>query len=672
MENFESINENPDAFVESLSTEELVSIIEEASDLYYNGYGSGLDDNTYDALIWHLNKRYKQLKMSYKKIGCKPREKIRTQLPYFMPSLNKVKVGKDLISFLASHSSFTWSVKLDGVSGMVTYEGGKAQKVFLRGNGDVGGDISHVIGHISFPDLSSPTLPKDMVVRGEFVMRHDTWKEKYVQSKSVGNVGISRNFVSGKLNAVNVDWETLPDITFVAFDVVHLSGNSLPKPSDCFKLLEEEGFNVVKHGSFQNPLASTIVNMYQNEFENYEYPIDGIVVAIDQPRFAPQILENPPHTVAFKMNLVTQIRTTEIVDVRWQISRHGRYIPVAEFKSVYIDGRKIHRATAHNARRCVKVWGLTQGTKIKVTASGGVIPKILEVIKDEEEGEGGEGGGEDRGGRENEDEGDGFSQPILPPDTYQWKWKGADIVLIDPESCPEVHLKRHIHFFTSIRIPGIREGMLKRMRESGLDNLQAIINADQARFKQVRGIGAKKAKTYYDSIRIQIANAKLYRLMLASCTFGSGMGKTYLRQISVKVPTFLHEDSLKPKLIKIRGIGNKRADIFLEGLERFKNFLEDYQQVEENNRKYFEELAQQGFNPMVKNHGFVFTNLEDDDLEDYILDHQGSMQKAVNSETKAVITGNLLDVTAKQRKACELGVKVYTVEEFKMHFNITV
>ena len=73
---------------------------------------------------------------------------------------------------------------------------------------------------------------------------------------------------------------------------------------------------------------------------------------------------------------------------------------------------------------------------------------------------------------------------------------------------------------------------------------------------------------------------------------------------------------------------------------------------------------------MIKGNSFVFTNLEDDDLEDYILDHQGQISKAVTKNTQAVITGNLLSVTTKQAKAAELKIKVYTLKEFKTRYNI--
>jgi len=208
------------------------------------------------------------------------------------------------------------------------------------------------------------------------------------------------------------------------------------------------------------------------------------------------------------------------------------------------------------------------------------------------------------------------------------------------------------------------------MHDAGFDDLQKIIKADMRQLQTVRGIGPKKSKTFYTTIKDKISRARLYRLMLASSCFKKGMGKTYLRMISINVPTFLGETNIKPKLTALRGIGNKRANTFIDGLEKFKVFIQDYPQVEENNKRFYEDLAMKGFNSLIKNKSFVFTDLDDDNLEDYIIDHQGVMSKTVRHDTAAVITGNVLSMTTKRKDAMRLGIRVYTVQEFIKYFNV--
>jgi NAD-dependent DNA ligase len=85
---------------------------------------------------------------------------------------------------------------------------------------------------------------------------------------------------------------------------------------------------------------------------------------------------------------------------------------------------------------------------------------------------------------------------------------------------------------------------------------------------------------------------------------------------------------------------------------------------------YFEQLRIGGRNPNVEGRNFIFTCLEDEFLEDYLLDHGGIMQSSVTRETHAVICGNLAEVTSKQSQAISFGIPIYTVEEFKSMYSI--
>ncbi|GAI81261.1 unnamed protein product, partial [marine sediment metagenome] len=92
----------------------------------------------------------------------------------------------------------------------------------------------------------------------------------------------------------------------------------------------------------------------------------------------------------------------------------------------------------------------------------------------------------------------------------------------------------------------------------------------------------------------------------------------------------------------------------------------------ENNKKRREKIAKEGYNKRVKNKTFIFTNLDDDELEDSIIDHQGIMGKSVTKKTEAVISGNVMLFSSKMEKAIELGIKIYTREEFIERYGINV
>lgn len=424
------INEDPDKWIKGVKTTTLESLVEYASYLYYNYDGGGLTDNSFDALEYHLNKRLKTKGRKWEKIGAEPVEKLKTKLPYPMASLDKIKPGmSSLLTFLAKAKEYgmVWSGKLDGVSGMVVYKGGKIAGVYTRGNGEIGGDVTYLKDYIKFP---TPTH-NYFVVRGEFILSKQVWEEKYK-----GSYANARSFVSAKINTGYIS-PALVDIEFVAYQIVDWSEKGHPPPSQAFKILQQQGFTVPENGIFakgQNLLAFDVITKYKEQREKSIYTIDGLVIALDIPQPLKQ-LGNPEYAKAFKMTLEEQLRKSKVTNVDWNITRHGRYFPVAIFESVYVDGVRLHRASAHNAAHVLD-WHMGKGTKIVVTRSGDVIPTIKDVTVDAK------------------------LSPILPGDTYAWHWSdsGKDILLDDIEGNPKVQIKRITHFFTTIQTPQLGEG----------------------------------------------------------------------------------------------------------------------------------------------------------------------------------------------------------------------
>ena len=619
------LEKDPDAFLQRLLINDLEELFKTASDNYYNGPEELLSDNAFDAVEYYYRKKVgRDAKIE---IGALPSKRLRIKLPYFMPSLDKVKVGETLNRFINSDSTFIYSHKIDGVSGMLVYENGEVLDIYLRGNGKIGGLISHVKDYINFPKTKNYS---NLVVRGEFTIETKLFKKLKLGNKA-------RNYIAGILNS-KTPTEDLYNLDFVAYDIVNLGegDEEIPRQSKCLRILQKEGFITVENGQIEKPLAADILNLYLQAKENSIYDIDGIVLSTKSSRVIPEKLENPKETVAFKINLQNQVRETEVIDIDWSISRNGKLTPVAVFKPVFIDGARIQRATAFNARKALKEWGLGKGSKITVTRSGGVIPKIVDVLSESD-------------------------SPIEPSNKYPWIWKGYDIVLEDPDSCPVVLIKRIVHFFESLKIPGIREGMVTKMFDGGLNTLQQILVATPERLRQIHGIGPKRSVDFSTNIKRGIESAKIYKLMLASNTFGgTGLGKAFLRTIALEIPDFMKSrEDLEMRLRSIRGIGPKRAEAFISGLKKFKKFCKDFPEIK--SKKYIK-------NKNIDGKCFVLTNIEDEDFEDLIADHGGTIQASVTGSTTAVISGNLSDLTTKTKEAFKREIPIYTMDEFRRDF----
>ncbi len=653
------INKDPDKYVKTLNTKELEGLVKFASYMYYNYDGGGLNDNSFDSLEYNLNKRLKLKGRRYEKIGAEPIKKLRIELPINMPSLNKVKPGtKDFDNFIRDMplTGIAWSVKLDGVSGLVSYIDGKINKIYTRGDGEIGGDVTYLRDYISLPD--NITLGT-AIVRGEFIIPKIVFHEKY--SKLYSN---SRTFVSAQINQGFIS-PFLKDIEFVAYDILKIGGeNELPEPVQKYGLLELDNFKVVENGLLSNqPLAFEVIALYREKRESSPYNIDGIVLSYNIPTQVAGGLFNPLHSVAFKMLLEEQIRDTKVIDVEWNISRYGKYNPVAIYEAVYVNGVRLTRATAHNAGH-IRDWNMGLGTKIKIVRGGDVIPVIKDVEIDKS------------------------VVPIFPGEEFLWHWsKEKFIVLDDIENNKYVQIERLIHFFSTIYVKGLGEKTIEKFWEDGLTTIKLIINTSPERFLQIRGIGKQKSKSLYENIHNSLQNTPLDRYMVAYTNFELGIGRKLIKQLLRVIPDLLTREISSEELLKklwdikktkgLPGFGPKRIKETAEQVPIFREWLlslnrKDITTAIENQLRRQEKLKRNGYNQDIMGKTFVLTgflNRPDFELEDYIYDNMGDFITTVTSGVTAVICASLGNITDKMMQAHSFGIPVFTVKEFKERFD---
>ena len=680
------INSNPDAYIKEhfSSTAALEKIVKIASYLYYNYDGGGLTDNSFDALEYHLNKRLKARGRRYEKIGAPPVKKIRIKLPYPLPSLNKLKPGmmgltNFLNKFAPEHTSIkqlqsqdqeevdpmhrmSWSLKLDGVSGMVIYDSeGKVKGVYTRGDGDIGGDVTYLKDYLSsIPASVSKRSDKNysLVVRGEFIITKQIWKEKYK-----GNYSNARSFVSGKINAGHIS-PALPDINFVAYQIMLMGEKKrVPSPSQSFRILLSEGFQVVENGICVSPTVFDVMQLYKEKRQTATYFIDGLVLTGDWSRLSVRkgAAINPLDTIAFKMLLEDQIRDTKATDVEWNISRYGRYVPVVIYESVYIEGVRLHRATGHNAMH-IRDWNMGNGTKIKVVRSGDVIPQIKDVIVDPR------------------------VIPIYPKSYeeggYEWSWEKSNIVLVDIEGNPDVQLKRTVHFFSTLGVPRLKEGNVKKFTDAGYTTPEEIAQLSVEEITKIKGFGMKTAETFYNGIKHALSTVPPDRFLLATTSFKTGLGRKLLKDLFRHIPDILDlsEDEIRTELTtrKLKGFGPARIKGASINIPEFRAYLDSFAKKEIEHaitfyQKKLQRIKKEGANPLIEGKTFVLTGFiggTDYELEDYIYDNNGNFSSSVTSGTEAVVSKTISNVSKKMLTAHELGVPVLDIFEFSRQYDI--
>lgn len=670
----EIINKDPELYANKMDIDELEKLVDYASFLYFNYEGGGLTDNAFDGLQYHLRKLKKERGVYFiEKVGAKPLEKLATKLPYSMPSLTKIKPEYGTYSYLEGVKNSSYDLisldKLDGVSGMAIYKKGILSKIFTRGDGNIGGDITFLKETINIPKNVDVDF---LVVRGEFVIKKQVYNTKY---KTI--YANSRSFVSANINTGYI-LPTQKDIDFVAYSILDCekSINNVEKKSlklsSVLKILNILNFKTVEHIKYDisKLLISDLVFQYKERKASGEYDIDGLVLGMDTPyKFIDQDFSkapfHPDFIKAFKVQLTEQLRDTVVKNVKWELSRYGRFVPVVMFDPVYIQGVKITKASAHNARYVMNNH-LGKGAKIKIARSGDVIPAIKNVNVDKN------------------------IDPVFPDDynsDFIWEWddKRMDVLTPDPENNSTVKYKKLLHFFETIKVKQFGPKRVENATES-IDRdfdttLNVIGNMKKDEFKKIKGIGATLSNTIYESLHTSLSSTRIDILFSAFTFFKSTIGKTLFRRVVRLYPGIMKDTSqeiqARFKKYKIKGIGVKRIEHLISLIPKLKEKLkginvQDAKQAIENDYNRIMELDRNGPNPKIKDKDFVFTGFMGnvpDYIENYIIDNLGNISSSINNNTTALITNNFI-ISDKINTAYEKNVRIFSIKEFEQEFGI--
>ena len=152
---------------------ELIDRLHAASDAYYNGRAEIMTDYEWDAMFDRLKGLEEE---TGEVLPDSPTAKVSEdditgqKEPHEFPALSLAKTKKveDLVKWADGHPIWI-SWKLDGLTLVVTYDGGRLTKIVTRGDGHIGTNITHLAdGRYDIPR----TIPAKghLVIRGEAVI----------------------------------------------------------------------------------------------------------------------------------------------------------------------------------------------------------------------------------------------------------------------------------------------------------------------------------------------------------------------------------------------------------------------------------------------------------------------------------------------------------------------
>ena len=625
LKNIEAFKKDGIKVLEPLSEGEIASMIKLATVAFHANGEPVMTDGEYDIVEEFMKMKFPR-NTQLKCIGAKC-EKSKAALPYEMWSMDKIKPDTGALpKWMAKYTGpYVISGKLDGISGMYTTEG-DVPKLYTRGDGRTGQDVSHLI-----PNLR---LPKDkgIVIRGEFIMAKEVFNTKYK-----GEFSNPRNLVAGVVNKKTQD-DMIKDIRFIAYEVIKPADL---KPSEQMSKLATLDVDVVN-----NILAQTLTNdelskTLQDWRANHPYEIDGVIVSDD--KVHPRTTGNPDHSFAFKMVLSDQMAESHVVDVIWTASKDRLLKPRIQIVPVTIGGVVITFVTGNNARSIQKK-GIGIGAIVQVIRSGDVIPKIEQVTVPAE-------------------------HPKMPNIEYEWA-NEVDIKLKEGAEDVTVLEKNITAFFVGIDVAGLGPGSVKKMISSGFDSIPKILRMTKDDFLKVDGFKEKTATKLVDGIRDAITKASLVTIMASSNKLGAGFGTRRAELIIEHYPTVFQEGERNiDKIIAIKGLGKDSAEPFVQHIPEFLQFMKDCGLEDKLTVSTKEPDAETQKPPINTNHplydkAIIMTGFRDKQIEEKIASVGARIASSVNKKTFIVLVKDKDETNTKIENAKSLGVRIMTPAEF--------
>ena len=611
--------------LDTFELNELTNMLQHASKQYYN-HTPILTDNQFDIIKNYIDTKYPTNKVT-KEVGAEV-ERNKVVLPFEMASMDKIKPDTGALTNWCQkfRGPYVTSCKLDGVSGLYCLEKGAA-KLFTRGNGTIGQDVSHLIPHLKLPTLTKKT--GSIAVRGEFIMSKQVFQSKY--ANKFANI---RNMVAGIINSKTII-DSVNELDFVVYEVIEPA----LKPSEQLEFIKQHGFKCVLYTLVANKLTNEILSNKLIDWRtNYQYEIDGVIVTNDA--IAPRVKGNPEHAFAFKMVLSDQIAEAIVTDIIWTPSKDGYLKPRVQIEPLLLGGVKIEYATGFNGAfiRDNKV-GI--GATIQLIRSGDVIPHIKSIIVPS-------------------------SEAKMPDVPYQWNNTSVDVILINADEDPVVKEKNITGFFKGIGTDGLGGGNVVRIIETGYDTVPKIIKMTMVDFLKVEGFKEKMATKLHNGIQQKLAEASLVTLMAASNIFGRGFSDKKLELILDELPDILVScKTLGQKVAAvtaIKGMAEKTATAFVSKMEEFKAFLKECG-LEDKLLESEDEPAINTSNPLYKK-TVVLTGTRDKQVIE-ILKNAGAIQgSSVSKNTFLVVSKSEDDDTGKAEEARKLNIPIMSVDQF--------
>ena len=564
--------------------------------------------------------------------------------PFVMGSLDKLKIEEPekIFDWIEKFNVKTMSVsaKVDGISCRIHYSGcGEFESATTRGDGWNGQDITDKVKFVKGVPHQvdySEAFDKPFDVRGELVITDSDFEPLASTLKN------PRNATAGIMGQKVPDPKLLKHVTFIAYEIM---GGEIEK-AEQLECLKDMGFIVVPNAELKIDRLQPQYRHFLTDFlekyilNNFGFPTDGIVVS--DIHYKAEDAYRPKAQKAIKISNLLSAKST-LLDVVWEKpSKNGRITPVGVIDPVEIGGATISRVTLNNID-WIHQLQLRIGSRIQITRSNGVIPKIIAV--------------ESAG---NED----IELPMVCPECGgPLTMVGVDICCKNPE-CGATGIAKVRTFLINL---GIQHVSLKTLENIGIDNFEKLISftADKN----------YKVQTRFESdLRNQMWNLDEQSLFKA-LPFRNVAEKTldkiidfygwdWLKSIFGGDPTHFWDRKLGFPM----GVGEKILESFEESAVNNFLILEKFISDSRWTGKKAAKVEEKKVVAQSNGQSVCFTgkleNFSRKEAAEFAKEHGFNVLDSVNKNLTYLVTNDTDSGSSKNKKAAQLGVKVINEAEF--------
>ena len=657
-----------------LTDQQLIKILTEASNAYYNTDTKIMSDDEFDDLEREYQRRFKK-----KFIGAEPLEgkgTINVTHSYgdLVGTLSKCKNIDDFMDWYLdafnkitcnyNHSNHNYlpelylTLKYDGNSVVIEYKDGKVVKALTRGKNGKGLDLTHV-----FKDYHElEYIKEECGIKYEVIMTYENFK-KLMKDENISYAN-PRSIVAGKLGCDDAvkyaDYFTLVPLW------IKYKDKTLTKDEQRDLLNKEFGIeytdlvgnysdSILKAKDDWDGVRRAITSYYekiQSIRQDLPFMIDGIVIELVDENIRKELGMNtgfPNWGTALKFPYME--KTSKVVKFDYCLGDSGRITPRVWFKPVEFNGTVHQKQSLQNYKR-YKELNLSIGSDILVQYSNDCLSYIerLETANNKEL---------DKKKKE---------EIILCPECgAKAEANENETFLFCPNNnCPGKIVGKLQNYLTKMDIKGIKENMLTAFKEAGLvHNIEDLYTMDYSKIADIDRMGEKVAENVKKAINSKVPYD--YEILGAmgiencSLTTAKDICKVYTLKELINLFNTIERKQFLYKLMDVEGIAEITAKYVYSGIEENYNTIKFL--LNKNHKNYKESIK-----TASKQEVFVFTGFRDKQLQADLESKGHKVTGSVSNKTTVLVAKDPSGRSSSLEKARKLNIPIITPDQCKNQY----